>query len=132
MQKRKVKHESLGFGSAGYLQRLHHGISPAVEVVTIEKPAPMYHPPLPPRIKSMPVEWKILTPDTMEEYLNDLKAGEAPVNAWYSLTTKGYENISNNMAQIQRYIKQVLSIVEYYRDVDAERQKQDAEPPIEE
>jgi len=103
-----------------------------VEVVTIEKPAPMYHPPLPPRIKSMPVEWKILTPDTMEEYLNDLKAGEAPVNAWYSLTTKGYENISNNMAQIQRYIKQVLSIVEYYRDVDAERQKQDADPPIEE
>ena len=103
-----------------------------VEVVTIEKPAPMYHPPLPPRIKSMPVEWKILTPDTMEEYLNDLNAGEAPVNAWYSLTTKGYENISNNMAQIQRYIKQVLSIVEYYRDVDAERQKQDAEPPIEE
>ena len=103
-----------------------------VEVVTIEKPAPMYHPPLPPRIKSMPVEWKILTPDTMEEYLDDLKAGEAPVNAWYSLTTKGYENISNNMAQIHRYIKQVLSIVEYYRDVDAERQKQDAEPPIEE
>ena len=96
-----------------------------VEVVTIEKPAPLYHPPLPPRIKSMPVEWKILTPDTMEEYLNDLKAGEAPVNAWYSLTTKGYENISNNMAQIHRYIKQVLSIVEYYRDVDAERQKEE-------
>ena len=96
-----------------------------VEVVTIEKPAPMYHPPLPPRIKSMPVEWKILTPDTMEEYLNDLKAGEAPVNAWYSLTTKGYENISNNMAQIHRYIKQVLSIVEYYRDVDEERQKEE-------
>ena len=96
-----------------------------VEVVTIEKPAPMYHPPLPPRLKSMPVEWKILTPDTMEEYLNDLKAGEAPVNAWYSLTTKGYENISNNMAQIHRYIKQVLSIVEYYRDVDEERQKEE-------
>ena len=91
-----------------------------VEVVTIEKPAPMYHPPLPPRIKSMPVEWKILTPDTMEEYLIDLKAGEAPVNAWYSLTTKGYENISNNMAQIQRYIKQVLSIVEYYQKYNKE------------
>ena len=96
-----------------------------VEVVTIEKPAPMYHPPLPPRIKRMPVEWKILPRDTMEEYLNDLKAGEAPVNAWYSLTTKGYENISNNMAQIHRYIKQVLSIVEYYRDVDEERQKEE-------
>jgi len=96
-----------------------------VEVVTIEKAAPMYHPPLPPRIKSMPVQWKILTPDTMEEYLIDLKAGEAPVNAWYSLTTKGYENISNNMGQIQRYIKQVLSIIEYYRDVDKERQTEE-------
>lgn len=56
----------------------------------------------------------------MEEYLIDLKAGEAPVNAWYSLTTKGYENISNNMAQIQRYIKQVLSIVEYYQKYNKE------------
>tara|TARA_R110002110_G_scaffold5488_3_gene28354 strand:- start:186 stop:572 length:387 start_codon:yes stop_codon:yes gene_type:complete len=103
-----------------------------VEIVTIEKPAPMYHPPLPPKIKSMPVQWKILTPDTMEEYLNDLKAGEAPVNAWYSLTAKGYENISNNMAQIQRYIKQIISIVEYYRDVDKARQAEDKEQQVEE
>ncbi len=89
-----------------------------VEVVTIEKPAPMYHPPLPGKIVGVPVEWKILTPDTMEEYLIDLKAGEAPMNAWYSLTTKGYENLSNNMAQIQRYIQQVLSIIEYYHESD--------------
>ena len=89
-----------------------------VEVVTIEKPAPMYHPPLPMAVSGVPVEWKILTPDTMEEYIKDLKAGEAPVHAWYSLTTKGYENLSNNMAQIQRYIQQVLSIIEYYHESD--------------
>jgi hypothetical protein len=89
-----------------------------VEVVTIEKPAPLYHPPLPLAVKGVPVEWKILTPDTMEEYLIDLKAGEAPMNAWYSLTAKGYENLSNNMAQIQRYIQQVLSIIEYYHESD--------------
>ncbi len=87
-----------------------------VEVVTIEKPAPLYHPPLPMRINALPVQWKILTPDTMEAYIVDLKAGEAPVNAWYSLNTKGYENLSNNMAQIQRYIRQVLSVIEYYRE----------------
>ena len=96
-----------------------------VEVVTIEKPAPMYHPPLPGKIVGVPVEWKILTPDTMEEYLNDLKAGEAPVNAWYSLTGKGYENLSNNMAQVQRYIQQVLSIIRYYRETDKARQEED-------
>ena len=93
-----------------------------VEVVTIQKPAPMYHPPLPGKIVGVPVEWKILTPDTMEEYLTDLKAGEAPVTAWYSLTTKGYENLSTNMAEIKRYLRQVLSIVEYYRRLDKEEQ----------
>ena len=87
-----------------------------VEVVTIEKPAPLYHPPLPMGINVLPVQWKILTPDTMEEYIEELKAGEAPVNAWYSLNTKGYENLSNNMAQIQRYIREVISIIEYYRE----------------
>ena len=100
-----------------------------VEVVTISKPAPMYHPPLQPAVKGVPVEWKVLTPDTMEEYLNDLKAGEAPVNAWYSLTTKGYENLSNNVAQIQRYIQQVLSIIEYYRDLDKARQEESSSGP---
>ena len=100
-----------------------------VEVITISKPAPMYHPPLPPAVKGVPVEWKVLTPDTMEEYLNDLKAGEAPVNAWYSLTTKGYENLSNNVAQIQRYIQQVLSIIKYYRDLDKARQEESSSGP---
>ena len=60
-----------------------------------------------------------------QEYIIDLKAGEAPVNTWYSLTTKGYENLSNNMAQIQRYIRQTLSIIEYYRDTDKSRQEDD-------
>ena len=87
-----------------------------VEVVTNEKPAPLYHPPLPMGINVLRVQWKILTPDTRVEYIEELKAGEAPVNAWYSLNTKGYENLSNNMAQIQRYIRQVISIIEYYRE----------------
>ena len=91
-----------------------------IEVVTIEKPTPMYHPPLPAEIVGVPVEWKILTPTTMEEYLEDLKQGEAPVTAWYSLTTKGYENLSTNMAEIKRYLRQVLSIVAYYRELEGE------------
>ena len=89
-----------------------------VEVVTIQKPAPIYHPPLPNKINALPVEWKILTPDTMEEYIADLKEGEAPPQAWYSLTGKGYENLSGNMADIKRYLRQVLSIIEYYRKLD--------------
>ena len=47
-----------------------------------------------------------------------MKEGEAPAQAWYSLTSKGYENLSGNMADIKRYLRQVLSIIEYYRDLD--------------
>ena len=92
-----------------------------IEVVTIQKPAPLYHPPLPNRVTPVPVQWKILTPDTMEEYIADLKAGEAPPQAWYSLTSKGYENLSTNMAEIKRYIRQVLSVIDYYRRSDPAR-----------
>ena len=42
------------------------------------------------------VKWKVLTPNTMEAYLEDLEAGEASVSAYYGLTTQRYENLPNN------------------------------------
>jgi len=95
-----------------------------VEVVTVVKEAPMYHPPLPNAITFLPVEWKILTPETMEEYLKDLEEGNAPANAWHSLTSKGYENLSGNIADIKRYIRQTLSIVKYYHGLDDKKQEE--------
>ena len=91
-----------------------------VEVVTVVKNAPIYHPPLPNQIDPVPVEWTVLTPELMQEYLDDLNEGNAPTNAWYSLTTKGYENLSTNMAEVKRYLRQALSILKYYRELDKE------------
>ena len=89
-----------------------------VEVVTVVKKAPTYHPPLPNQIEPVPVEWTVLNPELMQEYLDDLNEGNAPTNAWYALTTKGYENLSTNMAEVKRYLRQVLSILKYYRELD--------------
>ena len=91
-----------------------------VEVVTVTQPAAVYHPPLPNAISTLPVEWKVLTPETMQEYLDDLNEGNAPTNAYYGLSTKGCENLSANMAEVKRYIRQVLSIVQYYKNLDEE------------
>jgi hypothetical protein len=96
-----------------------------IEVVTIEKKAPVYHPPLPNAIEGYPVHWTVLNPQLMEEYLTDLEEGNAPTNVWYSLTTKGYENLSSNMAEIKRYLRQTLSILKYYRELDKEESKAD-------
>ena len=89
-----------------------------VEVVTVVKKAPIYHPPLPNQINPVPVEWTVLNPELMQEYLDDLNEGNAPTNVWYGLTTKGYENLSTNMAEVKRYLRQVLSILKYYRELD--------------
>lgn len=91
-----------------------------VEVVTVTQPAAVYHPVLPNAISTSPVEWKVLTPETMQEYLDDLADGNAPTNAYYGLSTKGYENLSSNMAEVKRYIRQVLNIIQYYRNLDEE------------
>ena len=91
-----------------------------VEVVTVVRKAPTYHPPLPNQIDAVPVEWTVLNPELMQNYLDDLNEGNAPTNAWYALTTKGYENLSTNMAEIKRYLRQVLSILRYYRELEKE------------
>ena len=64
------------------------------------------HPPLPGQVAFTEVKWKVLTPNTMEAYLEDLEAGEASVSAYYGLTTQGYENLSNNIADLKRYPNQ--------------------------
>ena len=94
-----------------------------VEVVTVVKKAPMYHPPLPNNIEAVPVEWTVLNPELMQAYLDDLNEGNAPTNVWYALTTKGYENLSINMAEVKRYLRQVISIVKYYKELDEEPSK---------
>ena len=96
-----------------------------VEVVTVVKKAPTYHPPLPNQIDPVPVEWTVLNPELMQEYLDDLNEGNAPTNAWYALTTKGYENLSTNMAEVKRYLRQVLSILKYYREQNTQQEAED-------
>jgi len=95
-----------------------------VEVVNIEERPPMFHPPLPMEMQMVNFDWEILTPDIMREYLQLVEEGKAPKQAYYALTTKDYENISNNMAEIRRYTRDILAIVEYYRSLDDEEEDQ--------
>ncbi len=98
-----------------------------VSIVTVEKPAPIFQPILPSPLTMLPVSWRVLTPDVMEEYVKDLKAGEAPTNVYYSLTVKNYEHLSTNMSDIKRYLRQILNIVSYYEKITGpeEEEKED-------
>ena len=96
-----------------------------VSVTTIAKQQPMYHPPLPMEVQMDPVDWEILTPDSIQLYLDNLKKGEAPRRAFYSLSSKEYENLSMDMADITRYITEVLGIIRFYRDYDKEDEEEE-------
>ena len=92
-----------------------------VEIVTITAPAPMYHPTLPEGVNPAEIEWIVLNPSVMREYIEDYDAGAAPAVAYYGLTSQAYENLANNLADIRRYIRQTLNIIKYYRDNDPTR-----------
>ena len=89
-----------------------------IEVRTIAETPPMYHPPLPLEMQLINVKFEVITPEIMEEYLALVEEGKAPAKPYYALTTQQYKNLSNNMAEITRYINNILSIVKYYRDYD--------------
>ena len=99
-----------------------------IEVITIKEPAPVYHPPLPLELQMVDIEWRVLTPDIMAEYLKLLESGSAPPQAYYALTTKHYEGLSMNMADQKRYLKQIISIVEYYRELDKKQENTEEDP----
>ena len=68
------------------------------------------------------VDWEVLTPTTMQQYLDNLESGNAPRRAFYSLSSKEYENLSMDMAEITRYTKDILAIIKYYRSLDKEEE----------
>jgi hypothetical protein len=96
-----------------------------VEVITVTEPAPMYHPPLPEGVSPAEIEWIVLNPSVMREYIENYDDGDAPAIAYYGLTNQAYENLANNLADIRRYIRQTLNIIQYYRDNDPTRDQEE-------
>ena len=78
----------------------------------------MYHPPLPLEVQLVDVDWAVITPEMMAVYLKELDEGSAPATAWYALTSKEYENLSMNMAELKRYLKDAIHIIEFYREYE--------------
>ena len=96
-----------------------------VQVKSIAERPPMYHPPLPYPMSLSEVDWEVMTPELMEQYLQNLQNGDAPRRAYYSLSSKEYENLSMDMAEVTRYTKDILSIIKYYREYDKQEEKAD-------
>tara|TARA_Y100000004_G_scaffold193132_1_gene255086 strand:+ start:215 stop:583 length:369 start_codon:yes stop_codon:yes gene_type:complete len=89
-----------------------------VQVKTIAERTPIYHPPLPYPMSLTEVDWQVMTPTTMQEYLDNLESGNATERAFYTLSSQEYENLSMTMSEVTRYTRDILSIIKYYRELD--------------
>jgi len=66
------------------------------------------HPSVPDKMIMKNIEWKVLTQETVDE-LGD--------SVYYILSTDDYENLSSNMAEIKRFLKEQKNIIIYYREL---------------
>ena len=89
-----------------------------VQVKTISERAPIYHPPLPYPMSLTEVDWQVMTPVTMQEYLDNLESGNATERAFYTLSSQEYQNLSMTMSEVTRYTRDILSIIKYYRELN--------------
>jgi len=68
------------------------------------------------------VTWVVVTPENVDQVFQDLQdSGDSVV--LFALTDRGYENLSLNMADITRLIRQQQSIIAAYRRYYEDQQK---------
>lgn len=61
------------------------------------------------------VEWKVLTKNELITLLADLEKNPDPNFALFALTPKGFENLSSNLIEINRFMQEQNEVIQYYR-----------------
>lgn len=61
------------------------------------------------------VKWYAVTPENMEEFLARFEE-ESGINVFFAVSVPDYENMSLNVAELRRYIKQQKALIVYYEE----------------
>lgn len=83
-----------------------------IDIIAASAPIVIQHPPLPRGVIMRKVEWRVLNAEILQQML---KNGDDV--QFIALTPTGYENLSLNMGEIKRYIKQQRQVVVYYQNI---------------
>lgn len=71
------------------------------------------HPPIPDQLQMREVKWTVFNREKIEKLLADYPNQEIVL---FALSAKGYENLSLNMAEVIRYLKEQKGVIIYYRE----------------
>ena len=89
---------------------------PIIKTVTEYKTLEIYQPPLPKAINLQDIEVFVVTEKNFEEQIARLKKLQDGSYVLFGITPLDYENMSYNLQELRRYIRQQKEIIIYYRD----------------
>jgi len=61
------------------------------------------------------VKWIVLTPQNYSKRIDELQASGQSITL-FALTSKGYENLSLNVAELRKYIQQQNTVIAAYKE----------------
>lgn len=93
--------------------------SPAGPVETRTTPVDIeiYHPPMPTPLQMEEIRWHVITEENAQEKIQEIKDLTGDEFVVYGVVPKGYENMAWNFQEIRRYIRQLMNMITYYREV---------------
>jgi len=91
------------------------GCSPTTKTVYLYEPRPKVVEPQTQPVRMKPVDWKVITKPELEKILAELEKNPDPNFALFALTPKGFENLSTNLVEINRFMQEQQQVVLYYR-----------------
>ncbi len=71
------------------------------------------HPPVPDQLQMREIKWTVFNRAKLEKLLADFPNQEIVL---FALSAKGYENLSLNMSEVVRYLKEQKGVIIYYRE----------------
>lgn len=69
----------------------------------------------PAAVTMLPVNLRVVTRETAGAFMTELESSQGNTPVFIAMTTRDYENMALNLADLRRYIEQQRAIISYYR-----------------
>lgn len=91
-------------------------VTPEVTVLTEQVPIKIFQPPAPAPVQLRDISWFVITEDNLEQKIEQIRKLQDADAVVFAITPSDYENMTFNMQELRRYIRQQKEIILYYQE----------------
>ena len=90
---------------------------PEVRIRVVPVPMTVYQPEPVEPVRLENIQWHVITENNLEEKMAEIKKQLGTGFVVFAMTPQSYENLSYNVQELRRYIREQASIILYYEGV---------------